>query len=396
MRDVKRDLYAERGVSSDKNEVHEAIKGLTPGIFPTAFCKIVEDHANNKKYCTIHHADGAGTKSSLAYAYWKETGDLSVWKGIAIDALVMNLDDLLCVGVTNEKLFYTMTIGRNKNLITSDVIKALIEGTAEFIERLRPYGINIHFAGGETADVADLVRTIIVDGTLDMRMKRKDVIIPEIAQGDCIVSLSSIGQSVYETEQNSGIGSNGLTSARHDVFSPAVAAKYPESYDTDNKSGKMYIGRFGLTDDIFPGGMTAGKYILSPTRTYAPLIVDILQRVRRQDIHAIIHCSGGGQTKVLRFLPDDVQVRKVITDIPDLFTLIQKESGEPWENMLKTFNCGYRMDIYCSTADVAAEIIQAARGYSIYAECTGSVHVRQDGEKPLVITTPHGVFEYSL
>ena len=392
---IKSTLYEERGVSSDKPEVHAAIKNLSKGIFPTAFCKVHEDFAGDPNYCSILHADGAGTKSSLAYAYWKKTGDLSVWKGIAIDALVMNLDDLLCIGAAREQMFYSMTIGRNKRLVPGEVISAIIQGTQEFIEQLRMYGIKITYSGGETADVGDLVRTVIVDGTLAARMERKKVIVPAIREGDYIVGFSSTGQTAYENASNSGIGSNGLTSARHDIFSQEVAQEYPESFDTGNMSGKMYIGRYGLTDEL--QGTTAGKLILSPTRTYAPLVLSILDHITQREIHAVIHCSGGGQTKVLRFLPDNVRVIKNnLFPMPDLFTLIQSESKTSWQEMLDTFNCGHRLEMYFSSMDAAKTSIALAEELGIDAKLIGTVESKKKGEMPLVINCKGDTFEYML
>ena len=337
----KDERYNKRGVSASKEDVHNAIKNIDKGVFPRAFCKIVPDYlGGDEAYCNIMHADGAGTKSSLAYMYWKETGDLSVWKGIAQDALIMNIDDLLCVGAV-DNILLSSTIGRNKNLIPGEVIAAIINGTEELLEEYRKLGVSIYSTGGETADVGDLVRTIIVDSTVTCRMKRKDVIDnANIRPGDVIIGLSSYGQATYETEYNGGMGSNGLTSARHDVFAKYLAQKYPESYDNNVPEELVYAGKCLLTDCVEGVGMNAGKLVLSPTRTYAPVIKQILDKYRYQ-IHGMIHCSGGAQTKVVNFVENMHIVKDNLFPVPPLFRLIQEQSGTPWEEMYKVFNMGH-------------------------------------------------------
>ncbi len=396
-------LYEKRGVSSSKAEVHQAIEKLDKGIFPNAFCKILPDYlGNSPKYCNISHSDGAGTKSSLAYAYWKETGDLSVFEGIAKDALVMNLDDMLCAGVTNEPIIYTSTIGRNKNLVSGEAIKAIIEGTQNCINELNEFGINIHFAGGETADVGDLVRTLIVDGSMTTRMKRSRIMVPNILPGDVIIGLSSYGKATYESEANSGIGSNGLTSARHDLFNKDVGKRYPETYDHAMKRKYSYCGKYNLTDIIsIPmdtpslklfSEVKVGKAVLSPTRTYAPVIMEIMKNVKRKYISAIIHCSGGGQTKVMNFMSDAVQIRKEFRNTPDFFKMIQNASNVSWNEMCRTFNMGYRMEIYCRPY-AAKAIIDSARKFNVIAHKIGHVQERTEKWK-LSITSHFGTVQY--
>ncbi len=350
--------YRQRGVSSRKEDVHMAIKDVDKGLFPRAFCKVIPDIlTGDEEYALVMHADGAGTKSSLAYAYWKETGDLSVWKGIAQDAIVMNTDDLLCVGVT-DNILVSSTIGRNKNLIPGEVISAIIEGTEEFLQKMRDLGINIISTGGETADVGDLVRTVIVDTTVTARISREDIIQNEIAPGDAIVGLASYGKARYEDAYNGGMGSNGLTSARHDVFASYLAEKYPETYDGSIPSGLVYSGGMKLTDNVAGTGLDAGKLVLSPTRTYAPVIREVLDRFRGK-IHGMIHCSGGGQTKVMNFTRYMHVVKNSMFDIPPLFRLIQKESGTGWKEMYEVFNMGHRMELYIPET-IAKQVIDIA------------------------------------
>jgi phosphoribosylformylglycinamidine cyclo-ligase len=382
--------YNLRGVSAGKEDVHNAIKNVDKGLFPQAFCKIVPDHlSGDEDYCVVMHADGAGTKSSLAYMYWKETNDLSVWKGISQDALIMNLDDLLCVGAT-DNILLSSTIGRNKNLIPGEVLSAIINGTEEILTDLRSQGIGIHSTGGETADVGDLVRTIIVDSTVVCRMKRSDVISNHnIQDGDVIVGLASFGQATYETQYNGGMGSNGLTSARHDVFNKTLAEKYPESFDPSVPSDLVYSGSKGLTEDV-NAPINAGKLVLSPTRTYAPVIKQILDN-HRNDIHGMVHCSGGAQTKVLHFVENVHVIKNNLFDIPPLFDLIQKESGTEWKEMYKVFNMGHRMEIYVPQ-EVANEIIAISKSFNIDAQIVGRVEAH-DGKK-LTINSPYGEFTY--
>lgn len=384
--------YIRRGVSASKEDVHNAIRWVDKGIFPKAFCKIVPDYlGNNPEYCNIMHADGAGTKSSLAYIYWRETGDISVWKGIAQDALIMNIDDLLCVGAT-DNILVSSTIGRNKNLIPGEVISAIINGTNELCEELSELGVHIYPTGGETADVGDLVRTIIVDSTVTCRMKRSDVIDnARIQAGDVIVGLSSTGQATYEKEYNGGMGSNGLTSARHDVFANYLAQKYPESYDASIPSDLVYSGRMKLTQEIDNLGIDTGKLVLSPTRTYAPIISLIINELR-WNIHGMVHCSGGAQTKILHFLGEKLKVVKNnLFPIPPLFDLIQKQSGTAWDEMYKVFNMGHRMEIYLSPAD-AQRVIDISRSFNVDAQIVG--YVEKSDVRELVIESEFGQFRY--
>lgn len=383
--------YSKRGVSSAKEEVHAAIKNIDKGLYPKAFCKIVPDLlAGDKDYCNIMHADGAGTKSSLAYIYWKETGDLSVWKGIAQDAIVMNLDDLLCVGAYNN-ILVSSTIGRNKNHISGEVLSAIINGTEKVLEELRDLGVGIWSTGGETADIGDLVRTIVVDSTVVARMKRSDVISNHnIKEGDVIIGLSSSGQTSYEKEYNSGMGSNGLTSARHDVFATYLASKYPESLDTILTYDLIYSGNHRLTDRIEGLDTDAGKLVLSPTRTYAPVIIKILQTMR-SEIHGMIHCSGGGQTKVMHFIDNLHIVKDNMFSLPPLFQIIHEQSGSSWEEMYKIFNMGHRFEIYTDKKN-AADMIDIASGYNLEAKVIG--HCEASERKRLTIKSEYGSFEY--
>ena len=383
--------YNLRGVSASKEDVHNAIKNIDKGIFPKAFCKIIPDIlGGDEEYCNIMHADGAGTKSSLAYLYWKETGDISVWKGIAQDALIMNIDDLLCVGAT-DNILVSSTIGRNKLLIPGEVISAIINGTDELLAELRELGVNAYATGGETADVGDLVRTIIVDSTVTCRMKRSDVISNHnIQPGDVIVGLSSYGQATYEKEYNGGMGSNGLTSARHDVFAKYLAEKYPESYDAAVPNELVYSGGLKLTDAIEGLDIDAGKMVLSPTRTYAPVIKKILD-VMRPNIHGMVHCSGGAQTKVLHFVDNVRVVKDNLFPVPPLFKTIQEQSGTDWKEMYKVFNMGHRMEIYLSP-EYAEEIIAISKSFGIDAQIVGRVEASE--KKELIIKSEFGTFEY--
>lgn len=383
--------YNLRGVSAGKEDVHNAIKNVDKGLFPQAFCKIVPDYlSGDEDYCIVMHADGAGTKSSLAYMYWKKTGDISVWKGIAQDALIMNIDDLLCVGAT-DKILLSSTIGRNKNLVPGEVISAIINGTEELLETLRNQGIGIHSTGGETADVGDLVRTIIVDSTVVCRMKRSEVISNHTIQdGDVIVGLASFGQASYETAYNGGMGSNGLTSARHDVFNKTLAADFPESFDPSVPSDLVYSGSKNLTDSVENSPIDAGKLVLSPTRTYAPVIKQILDK-HRADIHGMVHCSGGAQTKVLHFVENVHIIKDNLFPIPPLFKLIQEESGTEWKEMYKVFNMGHRMEIYVSP-EIANSIIEISKSFNIDAQIVGRVE-KNEGKK-LTIESVYGTFEY--
>ncbi|MDG1189736.1 MAG: AIR synthase-related protein [Flavobacteriales bacterium] len=383
--------YNLRGVSADKEDVHSAIKNVDKGLFPQAFCKIVPDNlSNDDDYCVVMHADGAGTKSSLAYMYWKETGDISVWKGIAQDALVMNLDDLLCVGVT-DNILLSSTIGRNKNLIPGEVISAIINGTEELLSDLRSQGVDIKSTGGETADVGDLVRTIIVDSTVVARLKREDVISNHnIQDGDVIVGLSSFGQASYESEYNGGMGSNGLTSARHDVFSKYLANKYPESFDPSVPEDLIYSGTKILTDTQDDLTVDIGKLVLSPTRTYAPVIKKILDGYRN-DIHGMVHCSGGAQTKVLHFVDDVHVIKDNLFDIPPLFELIQKQSNTDWKEMYKVFNMGHRMELYVPQ-EIADNIIAISKQFNVDAKVVGRVEANEG--KKLTIKSQYGEFVY--
>ena len=380
-----------RGVSAMKEDVHNAIKHIDKGLFPQAFCKIIPDIlGGDPDYCNIMHADGAGTKSSLAYMYWKETGDLSVWKGIAQDALVMNTDDLLCVGAV-DNILVSSTIGRNKMLIPGEVISAIINGTDELLAQLRDMGIGIYATGGETADVGDLVRTIIVDSTVTCRMKRKDVIDnARIQPGDVIVGLSSCGQATYETEYNGGMGSNGLTSARHDVFAKYLAEKYPESYDKAVPEELVYSGNYRLTDNVEGSPLNAGKLVLSPTRTYAPVIKALLDEMR-PEIHGMVHCTGGAQTKVLHFVGDNCKVIKDnMFPVPPLFKAIAEQSGTDWVEMYKVFNMGHRMEIYVRP-ELADKVIALSQSFHIDAQIVGRI---EEGEKSLTIQSEFGTFHY--
>lgn len=389
MSDIRYNL---RGVSAGKEEVHNAIQKVDKGLFPKAFCKIVPDYlTGDEEYCIVMHADGAGTKSSLAYMYWKETGDVSVWKGIAQDALIMNIDDLLCVGAT-ENILLSSTIGRNKNLITGEVIAAIINGTEELLETLREQGIGIYSTGGETADVGDLVRTIIVDSTVVCRMKRSEVISNHTIQGgDVIVGLASYGQATYETAYNGGMGSNGLTSARHDVFNKTLAAKYPESFDAAVPSDLVYSGSKNLTDKIDGVSLDAGKLVLSPTRTYAPVIKAILDACR-SSIHGMVHCSGGAQTKVLHFVDDVHVIKDNLFPIPPLFKMIQEESGTDWKEMYKVFNMGHRMEVYLPESE-AQQIIDISQSFGIDAQIIGRVESMSG--KQVTVRSEVGEFVYN-
>ncbi len=386
---MKQNRYINRGVSADKEDVHNAIKNLDKGLFPNAFCKIVPDYlTGNNEYCVVMHADGAGTKSSLAYMYWKETGDLSVWKGIAQDALIMNIDDLLCVGVT-DNILMSSTIGRNKNLISGDVISSIINGTEDLINEYKKYGVNIISTGGETADVGDIVRTIIVDSTVVARIKRDKIIDnSNIKPGNLIVGLSSFGQASYEDEYNGGMGSNGLTSARHDIFSKILSKKYPESYDPSMPENLIYTGTKKLTEKL--NGLDIGKLVLSPTRTYAPIMRKIIE-IYRNKIDGIIHCSGGAQTKVLHFVKNVHVIKDNMFKIPPLFKMIQNESSTDWKEMYKVFNMGHRMELYVSE-EIAEDIILISKSFNVDAKIIGRVE-KYDGKK-LSIKSKYGVFEY--
>lgn len=383
--------YDLRGVSASKEDVHNAIKNVDKGLFPKAFCKIIPDIlCGDKDYCNIMHADGAGTKSSLAYAYWKETGDLSVWKGIAQDALIMNIDDLLCVGAT-DNILLSSTIGRNKLLIPGEVIAAIINGTEELLSELRELGVGIYSTGGETADVGDLVRTIIVDSTVTCRMRRDDVINnANIAGGDVIVGMASFGKASYEHEYNGGMGSNGLTSARHDVFAKNIAEKYPETFDKNVPDELIYSGGLKLTDEVPETGLTAGKLVLSPTRTYAPVIKKLLDLMRPR-IHGMVHCSGGAQTKVMHFVENKHVVKDNLFPAPPLFRIIQEQSGTDWKEMYKVFNMGHRMEVYVAPEDAQA-VIDVAKSFNIDARIVGRVDDAPANR--LTIKSEHGVFEY--
>ncbi|MFI3298442.1 MAG: phosphoribosylformylglycinamidine cyclo-ligase [Rikenellaceae bacterium] len=389
------DRYAGRGVSAGKEDVHAAIKNVDKGLFEKAFCKAVPDYlTGSKEHCLIMHADGAGTKSSLAYAAWKETGNLDYWKGVAVDAVVMNTDDLLCVGAV-DGITLSSTIGRNKGKIPGEVIKAIIEGTEEFLETMRSYGVGIYSTGGETADVGDLVRTIIVDSTVTARMLRSEVITTDgITAGKVIVGLSSYGQAKYETKYNAGMGSNGLTSARHDVFCKEVAEKYPETFDPAVPSDLVYSGSYKLTDTIEGMPLSAAEMVLSPTRTYAPVIVEVLKNVPKSKIGGIIHCSGGAQTKVLHFSSEDVHIIKDnMLEIPKLFSVIQEESKTPWAEMYRVFNMGHRMELYVDS-DVAATIVEISRSLGVDAQVIGRVEQRRAGEPRLTIEAGGQKYEY--
>ncbi len=384
--------YIQRGVSASKEDVHNAIKHVDKGLYPTAFCKIIPDIlGGNPEYCNIMHADGAGTKSSLAYMYWKETGDISVWRDIAQDALIMNIDDLLCVGAT-DNILVSSTIGRNKLLVGGEVISAIINGTEELLAELREMGVGVYSTGGETADVGDLVRTIIVDSTVTCRMKRSDVIDNgNIRGGDVIVGLSSSGQASYENKYNGGMGSNGLTSARHDVFAHELAKKYPESYDAAVPEELVYSGNKNLTDTVDGSPLDAGRLVLSPTRTYAPIIKAILSEMRAK-IHGMVHCSGGAQTKVLHFVKNKKIIKDNLFPIPPLFKLIHEESGTPPQEMYKVFNMGHRIELYVAPED-AERIIEISRSYGVDAQIVGRVEDRAEGNS-LEIHSPWGVLKY--
>lgn len=384
--------YAQRGVSAGKEDVHNAIKNVDKGLYPKAFCKIVPDYlTGSNEHCLIMHADGAGTKSSLAYMYWKETGDLSVWKGIAQDALIMNIDDLLCVGAT-DNIMLSSTIGRNKNKIPGEVISAIINGTEELIAELKEFGVDIHSTGGETADVGDLVRTIIVDSTVTARMERAGVIDnANIKPGNVIVGLASFGQASYEKEYNGGMGSNGLTSARHDVFSKVLAEKYPESFDNDIPEDLIYSGTKNLTDLVEDAPVDAGKLVLSPTRTYAPIIKKILTKFSNKEIHGMVHCSGGAQTKILHFIDNLHIVKDNMFEVPPLFKLIQQESKTDWKEMYQVFNMGHRMELYVDPK-ITDEIIAISKSFNVGAQVIGRVEASE--EKKLTIKSELGEFHY--
>ncbi len=384
--------YALRGVSAGKEDVHNAIKNIDKGLFPKAFCKIVPDYlTNDEEYCLIMHADGAGTKSSLAYMYWKETGDMSVWKGIAQDALIMNIDDLLCVGAT-DNIMLSSTIGRNKNLITGEVISAIINGSEELIAELKTFGVTIHSTGGETADVGDIVRTLIVDSTVTARMKRKDVVNnANIQPGDVIVGLASFGQANYEKSYNGGMGSNGLTSARHDVFDKYLAHKYPESFDAQVPNELVYSGSVKLTDEVENSPIDAGKLVLSPTRTYAPIIKKMLGNYTPNEIHGMVHCSGGAQTKILHFIDNLHVIKDNLFPVPPLFKLIQEQSKTDWKEMYQVFNCGHRMEIYVPE-NIANNIIEISKSFGVDAQIVGRVEASEN--KKLTIQSEYGTFKY--
>ncbi len=384
--------YAQRGVSASKGDVHNAIKNIDKGLFPKAFCKIVPDYlTNDSDYCLVMHADGAGTKSSLAYMYWKETGDISVWKGIAQDALIMNIDDLLCVGAVDD-IMLSSTIGRNKNLIPAEVISAIINGTEELIAELKAFGVTIHSTGGETADVGDLVRTVIVDSTVVARMKRSQVIDnANIKAGDVIVGLASFGQAKYENAYNGGMGSNGLTSARHDVFAKYLAGKYPESFDASVPFELVYSGTKKLTDMVENTPVDAGKLVLSPTRTYAPIIKQILEKYTSAQIHGMVHCSGGAQTKILHFVDNLHIIKDNLFQVPPLFQLIQQESKTDWKEMYQVFNCGHRMELYVPQ-EIANDIVAISESFGVAAKIVGRVEEAQS--KRLTIKSEYGIFEY--
>lgn len=392
MNKLEANKYAQRGVSSSKDEVHKAIKNIDKGLFPKAFCKIIPDYlSGDEDYCLVMHADGAGSKSSLAYAYWKESGDLSVWRGIAQDAIVMNTDDLLCVGITDDILL-SSTIGRNKNRIPGEVISAVINGSQEFADKMNALGIDITLTGGETADVGDLVQTIIVDSTVCARIKREDVIDnANIAPGDVVVGLASFGQATYEDEYNGGMGSNGLTSARHDVFSKKVGEKYPESYDTQLDSSVTYCGGRELLEVEPTTGVTYGKLVLSPTRTYAPIIKEIFKKMRKS-IHGMIHCSGGAQTKVLHFVDNLHIIKDNMFDVPVLFKTIQEESKSDWSEMYKVFNMGHRMEIYLPQ-EYAQEVIEISKSFNVDAKIIGRVEACDNAQ--VTIKSEFGTFNYT-
>jgi phosphoribosylformylglycinamidine cyclo-ligase len=383
--------YNQRGVSASKEDVHNAIKNIDKGLFPKAFCKIVPDYlSNSEEHCIVMHADGAGTKSSLAYAYWKETGDISVWKGIAQDAIIMNLDDLLCVGAT-DNILLSSTIGRNKGLVPGEVISAIINGTEELLEELRKQDVNIYSTGGETADVGDLVRTIIVDSTVTCRMKKEDIISNDnIKPGNVIIGLSSFGQASYENEYNGGMGSNGLTSARHDVFNKSVAEKFPETYDPNVPEDLAYSGKKNLTDKVEGSPLDAGKLVLSPTRTYAPIIKAILNK-HKGEIDGMVHCSGGAQTKVLHFVDKNHIIKDNLFPTPPLFKLIQEQSRTDWKEMYRVFNMGHRMELYVDPT-IAESIIEISKSFNVDAQIIG--RVEEKATKFLTINSPYGEFTY--
>lgn len=385
------DRYMQRGVSASKEDVHQAIKNLDKGLYPQAFCKIVPDFlAGDEAFCNIMHADGAGTKSSLAYAYWKETGDLSVWRGIAQDAVIMNVDDLICVGAI-DNILLSSTIGRNKNLIPGEVLSTIINGTEEVLEMLRAHGINIRSTGGETADLGDLVRTIVVDSTVTARMKRSDVITNQaITSGDVIIGLASSGQATYETEYNGGMGSNGLTSARHDVFNKSIRDKYPETFDSAVPAELVYAGKYSLTDKIEGVSLNIGKLVLSPTRTYAPVVKKLLATLGGQ-LHGLIHCSGGAQTKVLHFINDLHIIKDNLFELPPLFKIIQEESKSSWKEMYKVFNMGHRLEVYLPEKH-AEEVIEISKSFNIDAQIIG--RVESSIVKKLTIKSAYGKYEY--
>ena len=386
------DRYRLRGVSAQKEDVHNAIKNINKGLFPKAFCKIVPDHlTGSEDHCIVMHADGAGTKSSLAYAYWKETGDISVWKGVAQDALIMNIDDLLCVGAS-QNILLSSTIGRNKNRIPGEVLEAIINGTEELIKELKDYGVSIHSTGGETADVGDLVQTIIVDSTVTARMKRSDVVDnAKIQAGDVIVGLASFGQATYEKEYNGGMGSNGLTSARHDVFNKNLKDKYPETFDVGLPENLIYSGSKNLTETVPDSPLDAGKLVLSPTRTYAPIIQKIFNSLDRDLLHGMVHCSGGAQTKILHFIDDLHIIKDNLFETPPLFKMIQSESGTSWKEMYEVFNMGHRMELYVAP-EIAEKIIQISEFFNVSAQIVG--RVEKSNQKKLTINGPHGKFQY--
>jgi phosphoribosylformylglycinamidine cyclo-ligase len=394
--------YEERGVSSDKQDVHEAIKNIDKGIFPNAFCKIIPDiFGGNPNYCNIMHADGAGTKTSLAYLYWRETGDLSVWKGVVQDSIVMNLDDLICVGAVDTPLLLSGTIGRNKHLIPGEVLAAIINGTEEFLEQMRNLGIEILSTGGETADLGDLVRTIVIDNTLSCRMLRQDVVNMKIKAGDLIIGLESFGQATYEDSYNSGMGSNGLTSARHDIFRKEYIQKYPETFDPNTNKKAIYCGQYKVTDPVpqkffghqpWETPQNIGKLVLSPTRTYAPIIKQTLETINWSTLNGIAHCSGGGQTKVMHFADKLHIIKDSLFSTPPLYQLIQEESKTPWKEMYKVFNMGHRMELYVNSEQTAKQIIDIARSFNVDAKIIG--HVEAYEGKKLTIKSQHGEFIY--
>ncbi len=392
MQQTSNDRYKKRGVSAQKEDVHNAIKKIDKGLYPKAFCKIVPDTlTGSNDHCIVMHADGAGTKSSLAYAYWKETGDLSVWKGIAQDALIMNIDDLLCVGAT-QNILLSSTIGRNKHRIPGEVLAAIINGTAELIEELSSYGIQINSTGGETADVGDLVQTIIVDSTVVARMRREDVIDnANIREGDVIVGLASFGQAEYEDSYNGGMGSNGLTSARHDVFDKSLKNKYPETFDANLPEELIYTGSMALTDKVSTTSLDAGKLVLSPTRTYAPIVQAVFEQVGRKQINGMVHCSGGAQTKILHFVENLHVIKDQLFPVPPLFKLIQEQSGTAWKEMYEVFNMGHRMEFYVDET-VAKQIISISQSFGVEAQIVGRVEAAT--KKELTIQSPYGTFTY--